>query len=72
MIGSCGYNGEGQQWRRCNVSGFNSIDNTAKRLEEFSSCLLYGRQVHMPGQGRSVRRCCKDLWSIWLLSPLVD
>ena len=26
----------------------------------------------MPGQGRSFRRRCKDLWSIWPLAPLVD
>lgn len=26
----------------------------------------------MPGQGRSFRRRCKDLWAIWPLSPLVD
>lgn len=56
MIGNCGYNGEGRQRRRCaacNVSGLNSIDNTVKRLEEFSSWFLSGaRQVDMPSQGR--------------------
>ncbi|WP_434056923.1 transposase-like zinc-binding domain-containing protein [Gleimia europaea] len=64
-----GYTSVGRQrWRcrTCDVSGLNSIDNTAKRLEEFLAWLLSGaRQVDMPGQGRSFRRRCKDLWSIW-------
>ena len=71
-----GYTSAGRQrWRcrACNVSGLNSIDNSAKRLEEFLAWLLSGtRQVDMPGQGRSFRRRCKDLWSIWPLAPLVD
>lgn len=51
----------------------NSIDNSAKRLEEFLAWLLSGaRQVDMPGQGRSFRRRCKDLWSIWPFAPWVD
>ena len=71
-----GYTSAGRQWwrcRACSVSGLNSIDNSAKRLEEFLAWLLSGaRQVDMAGQGRSFRRRCKDLWSIWPLAPLVD
>lgn len=71
-----GYTSAGRQrWRcrACNVSGLNGIDNSAKRLEEFLAWLLSGtRQVDMSGQGRSFRRRCKDLWSIWPLAPLVD
>ncbi|QRV02143.1 IS1249 family transposase [Arcanobacterium phocisimile] len=64
-----------QRWRckACGVRSLNSIDSTAKHLQEFLRWLLSGqRQRDMPGHGRSFRRRCKDLWSIWPLSPVVD
>lgn len=64
-----------QRWRcrRCNVTEVGRIDATAKHLQEFVAWLLSNRrQVDMPGQGRSFRRRCRQLWQIWPFAPVID
>lgn len=64
-----------QRWRcrACQVTQVVHLDRSAKHLHEFLAWLLSGkRQVDMPGGGRSFRRRCAPLWSIWPFSPVID
>ena len=64
-----------QRWRcrPCSATKTNSIDNEAKRLDEFLAWLFSKeRQLDMPGGGRTFRRRTAGFWEIWPMPPLID
>ena len=70
-----GKTASGKQRYRCKaccVTGCKTIDNTAKRLQEFLDWLLSNNsQSDMRGGGRSFRRRTSCFWQLWPLPALV-